>query len=731
MGCVSGKLNAPAQKGCKHGCNHHHHHQPANLNDQAAANVVPTVEQAAGSVPDVPKVAAPKETEPLATAPEQVEPVITVRTEPVATAFKQEVVAAHPAEAPIILDPLSVLQQAQYSPSATHGIFWKHLFEIFSIPRPSCDYDGNMKAERLEGIRSYVRTVGERLGGTVKEDVAGNLYLRVYRRNSDSPDSLFSGSVSLVSPAELVEGELTIPVDIQPRPNALICFQGHMDVVCAENSGVVHDFETEGVEVVLIEGGNFKDDEIICPCSIGSGLAPLVGVEPLWLKAKKEITLGADNGVAIACALAVMETWAKRVKYSDPTSLELLLTVDEETSFRGAEEVDSTFVTADRLLNLDSEEDGRVCVGSAGGVELEFSFTEYAYDSIANNIVFNAVEKALKVPEPVIPTKSIIVKLSGLKGGHSGIDIGRDRPSACQVIRELLNAVNWEAKLIDQSPSPRKSLVRSLSSVLSPRASIQAMPEPPELCHLSVGSMPNVIAREGEFILRGSAETLKIAKARILGKWANLGGQVQTKDSIDIGDDSIANLTIFTETEAVLDISEIEESGENNSLKVKRVCDILAVAQHGVLDRTVEGSVKSSVNLSKILLLKNSELICHFFWRSTDSEDLKKFPGLQQEAFASVGSFTVSAPLNFFPAWMPSKGDFFSLVSKLCPSGEATSYSVHAGLECGLLLDKLGKKECVSIGPTIRGAHSPGERLAVESCVRWVEWVSKITQALE
>jgi len=218
------------------------------------------------------------------------------------------------------------------SPSLTVKLFWTHLIAILNTPRPSTDFDGGQPIRsRLDKIRHYIATVAASEGFQYREDAVGNVGIR------SAPEKF--------------------PV--------LFCMQGHLDIVCSKNDGVEHNFESDGINVKL-ECESHGQGNAYCIGRFSSSSCSSSNPSPscrLWMRSAVPTTLGADNGVAIACALAVMTTW----KF---LPLEALFTVDEETTFAGASSVEPVgFVTARAILNLDSEEGGRICVGNAGGVE--------------------------------------------------------------------------------------------------------------------------------------------------------------------------------------------------------------------------------------------------------------------------------------------------------------------------------------------------------------------------
>ena len=273
--------------------------------------------------------------------------------------------------------------------------FWRFMIVCFNTPRPSTNYDGTNNEQRTEPFRRVCKRLCSNSGLCYTEDGVGNIIIRNF---NDS------------------------------NTQAKFCFQGHMDVVVSRNESVIHDFETEGVDVRITNEGTIK---------------PIKG-----------ITLGADNGVAIACALAVL-----RNNMNVP--LELLITKNEETSFDGACGLDPTKITAPVVVNLDSEVERAICVGSAGGFEHRFTFP-------------------LTRGKNDLPTFEI--RLRDLKGGHSGVDIEGERSNAILILARIL-----------------------FSEEEKPQVSI---------CSLRGGTSSNAIPREASAVIAGTVDQVEAIRGR-------------------------------------------------------------------------------------------------------------------------------------------------------------------------------------------------------------------------
>jgi dipeptidase D len=230
--------------------------------------------------------------------------------------------------------------------------FWKFLMICFQTPRPSTNYDGVVNEARGIPFQNAMRGVCADHGLRYLMDQVGNIIIKNF---------------------------------LEDGPKARFCFQGHSDVVVSKNESAVHNFETDGVDIQITTDGTVK---------------PVKGT-----------TLGADNGVAIACGLAILVN-------NKNVPLELLITKNEETSFDGACGLDASLISANTILNLDSEVEKAICVGSAGGFEQRF---------------YLPIE-----PDNACTLLQFRVSLKDLKGGHSGIDIENEKSNAIMELIRIL-----------------------------------------------------------------------------------------------------------------------------------------------------------------------------------------------------------------------------------------------------------------------------------------------------
>lgn len=412
-----------------------------------------------------------------------------------------------------------------------------------------------------------------------------------------------------------------------------IVLQGHMDMVCEKNADVELDFMTDAIRV-RVEGD--------------------------WV-VTEGTTLGADNGIGLAAAMALAE---------DPDvvhgPLELLCTVDEETGLTGAMNLDPTMVSGRIMLNLDTEEDGAVYIGCAGGADTNATL-------------------ALDHRRGLLSSKPVRMTVRGLKGGHSGLNIIENRGNAIKLANRVL---------------------------------LKALEEDPDIDIVSFegGSKHNAIPREAFVILRvleGEVEGLREVAADCLKDFQLEFGAIEPELEI-----------LIEELEDGPDYQWVLESIDRDILVT-----LIDAMPHGVfsMSRDVPGLVETSTNLA-VVRLEEDEL------HLVSSHRSSVMPAL----FAvrdQVGSVLhlVGADLQVkdaYPGWKPNPDSpivqrtvkvYENLFGKT-PELKA----IHAGLECGLLIEKVPDMDCVSIGPQIENAHSPDEKVQISSVQRFYRHVAAI-----
>jgi len=428
-------------------------------------------------------------------------------------------------------------------------------------------------------------------------------------------------------------GNLVIRIPANEKQKHKVVLQCHMDMVCDKNAGIIHDFFRDPLKLKIVK----IEDEI-------------------WVSADGT-TLGADNGVGICYLLTIMKKIHNRELNFGSLGFDLLFTVDEEMGLRGAFKIDDDLIEGNFLINLDAEDEDAVTIGCAGG---RVSFFHIRNDT------FN-----VKKEENLVPIKIFV---SGLLGGHSGVDIHLGRGNALKLIGQILWKLN-------------KEFVIKLNAITG-------------------GNRTNAIPRE--------------ANAILFIKEADYSGlEEYIKELVlDIK-------VIFDGIEPTLNISiERIKSYESTEVFTKtiqdNILDILYTIPNGVLSLhpQIKGLVFTSSNLGviktgkeKIEIKISQRSLSKYFkiaiWEKTKS--LFELMGVEVEIIIN----------SDYPGWTPN---FNSKILALTRDAYKELYkkeievkAIHAGLECGIFKKKFPSMEMISIGPKNFGAHSPDERISVQS----------------
>jgi dipeptidase D len=410
-------------------------------------------------------------------------------------------------------------------------------------------------------------------------------------------------------------------------PTVLI--QGHVDMVCEKNKGTEHDFDNDPIKA-YIDGD--------------------------WVRAEGT-TLGADNGIGVAAGLAVLES-----KDLIHPPMEFLFTVDEETGLTGAKGLKPGFLNAGIMLNLDSEEDGAVYVGCAGGMD---TAGVLRYTSNAAPEAHTAVE----------------IMISGLKGGHSGLDIHSGRGNAI------------------------KFLTRALSSLAAQYPTLQ-------LSTLAGGSKRNAIPREAECVIYVPADAVEAVLASAAQFTDTFLKEIRTVEP-----DLLVSMKTTEGNAAVIGRAEFE-----------RLLDVLQALPHGVLKMSadIDGLVETSTNLATITMENGAITVGSSQRSSVESE---KFDAVASVAavFRLAGFEVVQG--DGYPGWQPNMESkalkFVRQSHKDLFGADPEIKAIHAGLECGLIGEVYPDMDMISFGPTIMGAHSPDECLNIPTTAKFWQLVTK------
>ncbi len=413
-----------------------------------------------------------------------------------------------------------------------------------------------------------------------------------------------------------------------------VILQTHMDMVCEKNSNKVFDFENDAI-VPIVEGG--------------------------WVKADGT-TLGADCGIGIAAQLAILAS--TEIKHGP---LECLMTVDEETGLTGAFSLDPGFMSGQVLLNLDSEDEGEIFIGCAGGI-----------DTVA---VFSFEEEP--TPNGFTPIK---LTVSGLLGGHSGDDIHKNRGNANKILTRFL----WKAHGCFEF----------------------------RLAGFNGGNLRNAIPREA-FAVVVVSEKEKAGFINFFHRFAHEAGVEYERAEPKIK---------LTAEETEMPRFVIDKKTQHKLINSLNACP------HGVLEMStrMEGMVETSTNLASVKFAADNMINVATSQRS-EIESRKYMAAEMVESVFRLAGAKVGHS-DGYPGWTPNPD---SEVLKIASSSykklfgvEPVVRSIHAGLECGLFIEKYPGLDMVSFGPTIKGAHSPDEKLDIHTTEKFWEHLVDVLEKI-
>lgn len=377
-----------------------------------------------------------------------------------------------------------------------------------------------------------------------------------------------------------------------------------------------------------------------------------------WIKADRT-TLGADNGIGCAAAMALMH----KSDIAHP-ALELLFTMDEETGLKGAWGVDANFLKGKKMINLDTEEWGSLYIGCAGGIDYEF-------------------KKSVTLTASQMKTGLKLI-VGGFLGGHSGVDIHEQRGNAIKFLMDWLNTM------------PADSF---------------------ELNEWRGGKAHNIIPRDCfAYVNVKDQKVAESALEKVTARW---------KSFMPVSDQSFFGTIEKQDSH----FEEVLTSTEKAS-----VMGFLSAFPHGAHAYDLASNkelVALSNNLAITLLVRGQfylETSLRFF-------DRGECIGLENQVTALGNAFAMDISKNGeYPSWKPVREnkllDLFAVKYEELFKKKAKVTAIHAGLECGILRDKIGPIDAVSFGPTIMGAHSPQERVLVPTVEHFWDLLKAVLKSL-
>lgn len=410
-----------------------------------------------------------------------------------------------------------------------------------------------------------------------------------------------------------------------------VIIQAHIDMVPQKNEEVQHNFETDPIDAYI-------DGE--------------------WVTAR-DTTLGADDGIGVAAALTILES--KDIAHGP---IEVLFTATEETGMYGANGLKAGLLKGDILLNLDSETEGELYIGCAGGIDANIEFTP------------------TKIPVPANYT-ALKLYVKGLKGGHSGMDINLGRGNANKVLFRYLNIIDkrWDMELADvNAGSLRNAIPREASAtILIPNKNLDGIKECVKKYEAVVKNELGKIEPNMEIGLTNAEMPKYILDAK--SKFNLIKSVIACQNGVIR---MSANMPGLVETSSNLAI-------------VKSVDDKIIV----------QCLIRSSVDSSKDALASNIEAA--FLLADAKVSLDGAYPGWKPNTDSEI----LKLALDIY------KHNF---------NNEAVITAVHAGLECGILGAKYPNWDMISFGPTIQHPHSPDERVNIESVQKFFKFLTLIIE---
>ncbi len=428
---------------------------------------------------------------------------------------------------------------------------------------------------------------------------------------------------------------ITAPATAGYESRPTVILQSHVDMVCEKNSDVVFDFTRDAIRTRI-------DGE--------------------WVKAEGT-TLGADCGIGMAAALAAL---------IDPMlehgAIEALFTVDEETGLTGAFELEDGMLKGKHLINLDSEDEGELFIGCAGGID---TIATFEYKRVATPKAYNFFR----------------VDVSDLQGGHSGDDINKGRANSNKCVARLL----WEGA-----------------------ASFDL-----RLSYFDGGNLRNAIPREA-YAIFGIPKPLT---DEFMERYHLFESDMHSEFKLREPNFKIS-LNPMPFIDEVLDID--TQSALINAL-VGLPNGVIAMSA------AVEGLVETSTNLASVKFAEDNKIVVTTSQRSS-VESAKTYAMQMVESVLTLAGADVTHS-DGYPGWAPDPSS--ELLKLACESYkelfdvEPKVKAIHAGLECGLFLEKYPALDMISFGPTLRGVHSPDERLEIASVDKFWRLLCHMLKSIE
>ncbi len=412
-----------------------------------------------------------------------------------------------------------------------------------------------------------------------------------------------------------------------------VVMQSHLDMVHQKNADTDFDFDSQGIDM-YVDGD--------------------------WVKAKGT-TLGADNGLGVATIMSILES--KEIPHP---AIEALFTIDEETGMTGAMGLKGGLLDGEILLNLDTEEDDEIGVGCAGGIDIT---AKRSYDE-----------------QKISGSKSgLLIKVKGLQGGHSGMDIHKGLGNSNKILNRLLYKGTNDFQMA--------------------------------ISEIDGGSLRNAIPRESKAIVAvDSSEIMDL-----------INGLQELASEIKIELKTM-------EPELLIDISECESPKKVMNSEVQQfLVNALYSAWNGVyrMSADIPDLVETSNNIARVIA-KDGDIKILCLTRSSVESSKMDMANTLRASFELAGCDVEFS--GSYPGWAPNMdSSILKVMEKLYEDMNGKKPIVaacHAGLECGILGTNYPEMDMISFGPTIRGAHSPDERASISSAQKYYKFVLEILKQI-
>lgn len=399
-----------------------------------------------------------------------------------------------------------------------------------------------------------------------------------------------------------------------------VILQSHLDMVHQKNSDTDFDFENQGIEM-YVEGD--------------------------WVKAKGT-TLGADNGLGVAAIMALLSSSNEDIKHP---ALEALFTIDEETGMTGAMHLDGSLLSGTILLNLDTEDDDELCIGCAGGIDTN-AYLDYTPETIHQLM------------------EGYVLRIAGLKGGHSGMDINKGRANANKLMNRLMYGGDQKFGL--------------------------------RLVSIDGGSLRNAIPRELQAYVAVNPDCSADFEKHIAELWREFQFEFKT-----------------SEPDLMISIEKTQVPNAYLPLEIQqKLINAVYAVHNGVyrMNSDISGLVETSSSLARVLA-KDGKILIQALQRSSGESTKMDVANTVRAALENAGMKVEQG--GSYPGWqLPTNSAVLTLMSGLYRdifNAEPNIQACHAGLECGILGKHLPNTDMISFGPNIRHAHSPDECVQISS----------------